>query len=120
MRRDVYMRMANLVKVLNDDLKSWWTLVLPPWSRLYHWRSNVIQQQIPWATFFDIDSLSRHVPVMEFVDFLNGISEFVVSENHYDIYLHINPIFVTKTKICIIRFARMRIFKLKKMKTKQN
>ena len=73
LRRDVYMRMANLVKVLNDDLKSWWTLVLPPWSRLYHWRSAVLQQQIPWATFFDIDSLSRHVPVMELVDFLNGI-----------------------------------------------
>lgn len=81
LRRDVYMRMANLVKVLNDDLRSWWTLVLPPWSRLYHWRSTVVQQQIPWATFFDIDSLSRHVPVMEFVEFLNGIfSQFVVSE----------------------------------------
>jgi len=73
LRRDVYMRIANLVKVLNDDASSWWTLVLPPWSRLYHWRSNVPQQQIPWETFFDIDSLSRHVPVMEFVDFLNGI-----------------------------------------------
>jgi len=73
------MRIANLVKVLNDDQRSWWTLVLPPWSRLYHWRSNIIQQQIPWATFFDLDSLSRHVPVMEFVDFLNGIfSELIV------------------------------------------
>lgn len=72
LRRDVYMRMANLVKVLNEDLESWWTLVLPPWSRLYHWRSHVIQQQIPWSTFFDTDSLSRYVPVMEFVDFLNG------------------------------------------------
>jgi len=73
LRRDVYMRMANLVRVLNDDLRNWWTLVLPPWSRLYHWRSNIVQEQIPWATFFDLDSLSRHVPVMEFVDFLNGI-----------------------------------------------
>jgi len=73
LRRDVYVRIANLVRVLNDDLKSWWTLVLPPWSRQYHWRSNVLQQQIQWATFFDIDSLSRHVPVMEFVEFINGI-----------------------------------------------
>lgn len=83
LRRDVYMRMANLVKVLNDDVNSWWTLVLAPWSRLYHWRSNVLQQQIPWGTFFDIDSLSRHVPVMEFVEFLNGnFHELAVSVTH--------------------------------------
>jgi len=78
-QRDVYMRIANLVKVLNDDLRSYWTLVLPPWCRLHHWRSNVTQQQIPWATFFDIDSLSHHVPVMEFVEFLNGIFSFMFS-----------------------------------------
>ena len=84
LRRDVYLRIANLVKVLNDDLRSWWTLVLPPWSRLYHWRSNVVQQQIPWSTFFDIESLSRHVPVMEFVDFLNGIfSKLLVPKFSY-------------------------------------
>ncbi|KAK2173863.1 hypothetical protein NP493_845g01010 [Ridgeia piscesae] len=68
LRRDVYMRVANLVKLLNE--KEPFTLVLPPWGRLYHWKSNIRQLQLPWSHFFDIDSLARHVPVMEFEDFL--------------------------------------------------
>ena len=70
MRRDVYMRVANLVNKLAEEEP--WTLVLPPWGRLYHWRSAVYQEQIPWRTFFDLDSLSIHVPVMEFEHFLRG------------------------------------------------
>lgn len=70
LRRDVYIRIANLVKALNVEER--WTLVLPPWNRLYHWRSTVKQSQIPWSTFFDLKSLERHVPVMEFSEFLNG------------------------------------------------
>jgi peptide-O-fucosyltransferase len=73
LRRDVYIRIANLVKALNSDAGSWWTLVLPPWNRLYHWRTEMVQSQIPWSTFFDLDSFSLHVPVMEFVEFLNGL-----------------------------------------------
>jgi len=64
------MRVANLVKLLNE--KEPFTLVLPPWGRLYHWKSNIRQLQLPWSHFFDIDSLARHVPVMEFEDFLKG------------------------------------------------
>ena len=70
LRRDVYLRVANLVKLLND--KEPWTLVLPPWGKLYHWKSQVDQQKIRWSHFFDIPSLARHVPVMEFEDFLKG------------------------------------------------
>lgn len=71
LRRDVYMRVANLVKSLNDDEP--WVLVLPPWGRLYHWQSRHIDQiKIPWSLFFDLDSLRRFIPVIEFDEFLKG------------------------------------------------
>ena len=45
--------------------------MLPPWSRLYHWKTRSIDQKhVPWSTFFDLPSLSQHVPVIEFKDFL--------------------------------------------------
>ncbi len=71
LRRDVYIRIAHLVKVLNGVEP--WVLILPPWGRLYHWRSPVEQNAVPWATFFDLPSLARHVPVMEFENFLQGL-----------------------------------------------
>lgn len=70
MRRDVYMRVANLVKLLNDEEP--WTLVLPPWGRLYHWRSEFDQTKVKWATFFDLESLGHHVPVIEYEDYIKG------------------------------------------------
>jgi len=33
----------------------------------------VEQSSLPWSTFFDLDSLNRHVSVMEFHDFLEGL-----------------------------------------------
>lgn len=81
LRRDVYIRMANLVKALNVEER--WTLVLPPWNRLYHWRSAVKQSQIPWSTFFDLKSLERHVPVMEFSEFLNVTESRQIDEVYY-------------------------------------
>ena len=73
LRRDVYMRIAVLVRSLNEDGP--WTLVLPPWSRLYHWRSRDVgpQERIPWSLFFDLESLREFVPVIEFQEFLEGI-----------------------------------------------
>uniref|UniRef100_A0A8C5MDA2 GDP-fucose protein O-fucosyltransferase 2 n=1 Tax=Leptobrachium leishanense TaxID=445787 RepID=A0A8C5MDA2_9ANUR len=69
LRRDVYIRMASLVKTLLKSAD--WVLVLPPWGRLYHWQSPDIHQvRIPWAEFFDLDSLNQHVPVIEYEDFL--------------------------------------------------
>ncbi len=70
LRRDVYMRVANLVKKLNED--EVWTLVLPPWGPLYHWKSPLEQANVPWVTFFDLHSLSRHVPVIEFDQYLKS------------------------------------------------
>lgn len=68
LRRDVYMRVANLVRRLRESEP--WVLVLPPWPRLPHWRSNYEQENIPWRMFFDLDSLNEHVPCMEYEDFL--------------------------------------------------
>lgn len=73
LRRDVYVRMANLVQRLREQSlpTSNWTLVLPPWGPLYHWFSRNLQQtQISWSSFFDITSLSRFIPVIEFEEFL--------------------------------------------------
>ncbi|PIO28860.1 hypothetical protein AB205_0076930 [Aquarana catesbeiana] len=69
LRRDVYIRMASLLKTLRKS--SEWVLVLPPWGRLYHWQSPDIHQiRIPWAEFFDLDSLNKNIPVIEYEDFL--------------------------------------------------
>ncbi len=82
LRRDVYMRIANLVKVLNE--RESWILVLPPWGRLYHWKSrDIYQMQVPWSFFFDLPSLNKHVPVIEFTDYLKARSEPVIDEIYY-------------------------------------
>ncbi|XP_006008222.1 GDP-fucose protein O-fucosyltransferase 2 [Latimeria chalumnae] len=69
LRRDVYIRMASLMKTL---LKTGdWVLVLPPWGRLYHWQSPDIHQvRIPWADFFDLHSLNKNIPVIEYEQFI--------------------------------------------------
>lgn len=71
LRRDVYIRMASLLKILLKHEE--WVLVLPPWGRLYHWQSPDIHQvRIPWSDFFDLDSLNKNIPVMEYEDFIGG------------------------------------------------
>ncbi|MBN3277660.1 OFUT2 fucosyltransferase, partial [Polyodon spathula] len=69
LRRDVFIRMTSLMKTL---LKTGdWVLVLPPWGRLYHWQSPDIHQiRIPWAEFFDVPSINRNIPVIEYEQFL--------------------------------------------------
>lgn len=84
LRRDVYIRMANLVNKLREQTSSSsesnWILVLPPWGPLYHWFSyNLPRTQISWSTFFDIPSLSRFVPVIEFEDFLRLSSTSMIT-----------------------------------------
>ena len=45
LRRDVYIRIANLVKDLRKDGQYDWTLVLPPWGRIgYHWQERDMEQ----------------------------------------------------------------------------
>ncbi|XP_045396793.1 GDP-fucose protein O-fucosyltransferase 2 isoform X2 [Lemur catta] len=69
LRRDVYIRVASLLKTLlkTED----WVLVLPPWGRLYHWQSPDIHQvRIPWSEFFDLPSLNKNIPVIEYEQFI--------------------------------------------------
>ncbi|XP_075685813.1 GDP-fucose protein O-fucosyltransferase 2 [Rhinoderma darwinii] len=69
LRRDVYIRMASLLKTLQKS--SDWVLVLPPWGRLYHWQSPDIHQvRIPWSEFFDLHSLNNNIQVIEYEEFL--------------------------------------------------
>lgn len=71
LRRDVYIRMASLLKTLLKTEE--WVLVLPPWGRLYHWQSpDIPQVRIPWADFFDLPSLNRNIPVIEYEQFIAG------------------------------------------------
>ncbi|XP_036624849.1 GDP-fucose protein O-fucosyltransferase 2 [Trichosurus vulpecula] len=69
LRRDVYIRLASLLKTLLQTEE--WVLVLPPWGRLYHWQSPDIHQvRIPWAEFFDLPSLNKNIPVIEYDQFI--------------------------------------------------
>ncbi|XP_077864434.1 GDP-fucose protein O-fucosyltransferase 2-like isoform X2 [Saccoglossus kowalevskii] len=82
LRRDVYMRVANLVKKLQDHQD--WTLVLPPWGRIYHWQSrHIAQMKIAWSLFFDLDSMNKHVPVIEFEQFLKETGQSKIDELYY-------------------------------------
>jgi len=88
LRRDVYMRIANLVKSLRTDskcAKEDWVLVLPPWGRIgYHWKEQDMEQsKIPWSKFFDVGSLNSFVPVMEFEEYVEEIGEPVIDEVWY-------------------------------------
>ncbi|KAL7384869.1 hypothetical protein ABVT39_010469 [Epinephelus coioides] len=87
LRRDVYIRMASLVKTLRKEGDDW-VLVLPPWGRLYHWQSsNIHQIRIPWGEFFSLTSLQANVPVIEYEEFIaeNGgpfIDQVLVLQNY--------------------------------------
>ena len=51
-----------------------YTLVLPPWGPLYHWQTRSLgdQTKIPWKNFFDVESISRYVPCLDFEDYLKS------------------------------------------------
>lgn len=68
LRRDVYIRVANLIRKLNDVDN--WVLVLPPWGNLYHWQNVRPGLYVPWKNFFDVESLNKWIPVTEFNDYL--------------------------------------------------
>lgn len=81
LRRDVYIRMASLVKTLTKDGDDW-VLVLPPWGRLYHWQSpDIYQLRIPWGEFFSLTSLQVNVPVIEYEEFIAGKFLILLSQD---------------------------------------
>jgi len=62
---------------LNDENgDTQWVLVLPPWSENFHWQSEIEQTKIAWSHFFDLESLRRHVPVIELTDWIKCKSLF--------------------------------------------
>jgi len=85
LRRDVYMRVANLVNDLRKSGDFDWVLVLPPWGRIgYHWREkNLEQSKIKWEKFFDVSQLNHYVPVMELEDYFEEIGEQKIEEIWY-------------------------------------
>ena len=99
LRRDVYIRMAKLVKLLNklvlmfnvnsfinnkiirsnsksNNIK--WILVLPPWTSLYHWSNRLPQKKLKWSEFFNVQSLNDFVPVIEMDDFIKSTAKIFV------------------------------------------
>jgi len=87
LRRDVYMRVAVLVKKLRQTAD--WVLVLPPWDRLFHWKSEDLgtQAKINWSLFFSIDSLRKFIPVMELSEFVRDKKKVIIDQviilNHF-------------------------------------
>ncbi|XP_072827040.1 GDP-fucose protein O-fucosyltransferase 2-like isoform X2 [Vicugna pacos] len=71
LHRDVCIHIASLLKTLLKMEES--VLVLPPWGRLYHWQSPDIHQVwIPWSDSFDLPSLNRNIPDIEYEQFIAG------------------------------------------------
>ncbi|XP_004519211.1 GDP-fucose protein O-fucosyltransferase 2 [Ceratitis capitata] len=85
LRRDVYIRLAVFIRQLArrkpfQNVR----LVLPPWRRLFHWKSSHLPQySLPWSQFFDVESMRRYAPVLDFSEFLDDISKFGLLETPY-------------------------------------
>ena len=55
LRRDVFMRVAVFVKNLNTNSNDFhYTLVLPPWGRLYHWQSRHLGEQVRYVSIHQL------------------------------------------------------------------
>lgn len=85
LRRDVFIRIANLVKDLRKSGVYDWRLVLPPWGRIgYHWQERDMEQsRIPWKAFFEVDEINRYIPVMELEEYFEEIGEDKIDEVWY-------------------------------------
>nr|XP_006206266.1 GDP-fucose protein O-fucosyltransferase 2-like [Vicugna pacos] len=71
LHRDIGIHIAFLLKTLLKMEES--VLVLPPWGRLYHWQGPDIHQVwIPWYDVFDLPSLNRNIPDIEYKQFIAG------------------------------------------------
>lgn len=67
LRRDVYIRLAVFMNFLRQQAgyKNAY-LVVPPFRRLYHWKSQEIDQALMfWNHFFDLQSLKRYTSVLD-------------------------------------------------------
>lgn len=69
LKRDVYMRMSMFVRYLAQKSNQDWHLVLPPWSKQWHWSQEESQVSYSWHNFFHIPSLQLYSPVIEMEQF---------------------------------------------------
>ncbi|KAJ0169771.1 hypothetical protein K1T71_014377 [Dendrolimus kikuchii] len=86
LRRDVYMRFAIMLTEAHKRGKiKDWSLVLPPWYNLYHWKSSSHKSKpAPWGHFFDINSLKSYAPVVEMYElFSNMTSKSLIIDTLY-------------------------------------
>ncbi|XP_032330157.1 GDP-fucose protein O-fucosyltransferase 2-like isoform X4 [Camelus ferus] len=73
LRRNVCIHIAFLLKTLLKMEEP--VLVLSPWGHLYHWQSpNINQVWIPWSDSFDLPSLNRNIPDIEYEQFIAGFT----------------------------------------------
>ncbi|XP_064340282.1 uncharacterized protein LOC135320994 isoform X2 [Camelus dromedarius] len=67
LRRNVCIHIAFLLKTLLKMEEP--VLVLFPWGHLYHWQSPD-----PWSDSFDLPSLNRNIPDIEYEEFIAGFT----------------------------------------------
>ncbi|CAH8457745.1 unnamed protein product [Heterobilharzia americana] len=100
LRRDVYIRVANTLRLMRDpsqipdfalqniQIKNLtgddWVLVLPPWGPLPHWFNDRLYKKytgynaynwsgVSWSMYFDLNSLSVFVPVMDLIEYQRNV-----------------------------------------------
>ncbi|XP_063706965.1 GDP-fucose protein O-fucosyltransferase 2 [Culicoides brevitarsis] len=83
LRRDVYIRMATFVWSIRQKPKyKNVKLVLPPFLNMYHWHSqNIDQKRVFWGEFFDLESLRKFIPVLDFPEFLAELDDTLGDRN---------------------------------------
>lgn len=87
LRRDVYVRLVVFMKFLRQqpDFGNAY-LVLPPFRRLYHWKSQEIDQTLTfWNHFFDMPSLKRYAPVLDIWEYFDEIKRLNNDDSHINL-----------------------------------
>lgn len=75
LRRDVYIRLAVFLNILRQrEGYQNTTLVLPPFHRLYHWKSREQANDILfWNHFFNLDSLKSFANVIDLWEYFDRV-----------------------------------------------
>ncbi|XP_046677614.1 GDP-fucose protein O-fucosyltransferase 2-like [Homalodisca vitripennis] len=90
LKRDVYMRMAMFIQAFAQKSKDDWHLVLPPWTRQWHWTTEKLHVSYQWSDFFDVASLQLYSPVIEldqfYVDWGDLVDEVYILQHFPEFY----------------------------------
>lgn len=90
LKRDVYMRMATFMRGLSEDSKDDWHLILPPWTKQWHWKSEEDHISYLWQNFFEVESLQLYAPVLEidqfYADYGDTVDEVFVLQHFPEFY----------------------------------